>query len=113
MRSYGPPPENQTELVIPGVNDEAYEEYERVRVWTCRHFNPWCDYKRITRSEMGQSPDGKASPNEVFRIFKRKYKFSMPNHWATILPRIAKKECPDLEFRFAKSKYDPCAEVVL
>lgn len=113
MRDYGPPPGNQMELTIPGVNDEAHEEFERVRKWTCTIFNEWCDYKRIVRSEMAESPDRKASPNEVFRIFKRKYKLSIPNHWATILARIAKQECPDLEFRFAKSMYDPCVEVRL
>lgn len=109
MRDFGPPPSNQMELTIPGINDEAYDEYEKVREWTCFIFNEWCDYKRIARSEMAVNSDGKASPNEVFRLFKRKYRFSIPNHWATILARIAKQECPDLEFRFAKSKYDPCA----
>lgn len=111
MRDYGPPPDNQMQLDIPGVNDVAREKWEEARDWTCRHFAEWCGYKEFAFENRG--PDGKASPNECLMFLRTTYRLSIPNAWAPILARLAMQECPRLEFRIAKSMFDPCAEVVL
>lgn len=111
MIGYGPPPDNQMELSLPGVNDESREEWEEARRWTCQHFREWCAYKEYARESAG--PDGKASPNECLMFLRTTFKASLPNAWAPILARLAKQQCPHLGFRMAKSKYDPCAEVRL
>lgn len=111
MRDYGPPPGNQMELELPGVNDKARKVWEQVREWTCQNLSQWCAYKEYANENRGS--DGKASPNECLMYLRTKFKVSIPNAWAPILARLAKQECPHLEFRMAKSKYDPCAEVRL
>ena len=111
MRDYGSPPDNQLELTIPGVNDESRAEWEEARKWTCNHFAAWCAYKEYARENFG--PDGKASPNECLMYLRTTFKVSIPNAWAPILARLAMQQVPSLDFRIAKSKYDPCAEVRL
>lgn len=111
MRDYGPPPENQTELVIPGVNDEASKAWEEARRWTCLHFSEWCYYKE--HADAHRDRNGKASPNACLNAMRERFKVELPNAWAPALARLAMQECPHLDFRIAKSKFDPCAEVVL
>lgn len=111
MRACGPAPGNQTEMVIPGVNDGPSEVWEEVRDWTCRNFSAWCYYKEF--ADLNRGPDGKASPNECLMAVRTRFKASLPNAWAPALARLARQECPHLDFRMAKSMFDPCAEVRL
>ena len=111
MRDYGEAPGNQMELEIPGVNDHSRGIWEEAREWTCSHFTEWCAYKRYADESRGS--DGKASPNECLMFLRTTFKVSIPNAWAPALARLARSECPHLDFRMAKSMFDPCAEVRL
>lgn len=71
MRDYGPPPENQTELVIPGVNDAASKDWEDARQWTCLHFSEWCYYKE--HADAHRDKNGKASPNACLNAMRERF----------------------------------------
>ncbi len=111
MRASAPPPDNQMQLAIPGVNDASRGMWEEAREWTCRHFDAWCFYKEF--ADLNRGPDGKASPNECLMAVRVRFKASLPNAWAAAFARIAKQECPHLDFRMARSMFDACAEVRL
>lgn len=113
MRRYGDAPENQMQLELPGINDIGRERWEAARAWKNLNFNEWCFYKRNALEECQRSKDGKASPNVCLSDMRRRFRVEVPNAYAPAFARMAMAEDSRLDFRVAKSMFDPCAEVRL
>lgn len=113
MIDYGPEPDNQMGLDVPGVDDTARERWEQAKAWKDSHFKEWTFYKRNAWNECCLAQDRKASPNTCLSDTRRKFRTSLPNAWAAALARMAMEEDPRLQFRMARSMFDPIAETKL
>lgn len=105
MRSYGPPPDNQMRLQMPGLGDDGMELMEDARRWMMTHrFKEWEWYMAFARAECAGG--GKASPNFCLQAMRRHFKCEIPNAYAPALARIAMEQDSTITFRLAKSKVD-------
>lgn len=106
MIDYGQSPTNQTELPIVS----AYDEMQEVRQWVDAHPVAWRQYMAIARTE---SAFGSLSPSYVVEILRHRHKVSVRTAWKPALARLAMEQDGSIDFRLARSKFDPFVGAVL
>lgn len=121
MIVYGKPPDNQMAFELPGINDKGYERMKEAQEFSIRHRGLWFKYLDIVENDMTDWPDGKASPNDCFTLFKKKHRRELKDagcvlrdNMAAYFARVAVNENPEkFQFRLAKSAGDAFSGVKL